>query len=72
MTTEEAIQRIQNDPDFVALKRFEYSLEKVMERFPEGAPDRTIAQALMISEDDVPRLYAEIVVRLREKLKVEI
>lgn len=72
MTTEETLLKIQNDPDFVASKRFDYSLARVLERFPDGAPDRTIAQALMISEDDVQRLYEEIVLRLRQKLKVEI
>jgi hypothetical protein len=72
VTTEEVIQRINSDPEFVNLKRFEYSLAQVMERFPEGAPDRTIAQALMIAEDDVSRLYNEIIERLRVQLKIEL
>lgn len=72
MTTEEALKRINSDPDFVAIKRYDYSLAKLLERFPDGAPDRTIAQALLIAEDDVERLYADIVARLRERMKVEI
>lgn len=72
MTTEEAMQRIVEDPDFVNLKRFEYSLAQVMDRWPEGAPDRTIAQALMISEDDVQALYQGVVAKLQGLLKVEV
>jgi hypothetical protein len=62
------MRRINTDPDFVATKRFDYSLAQVIERFPDGAPDRTIAHALMIAEDDVERVYQDIVARLREKL----
>lgn len=65
MTTEEAQSLIREDSDFVFLKRYDYSLSKVMDRFPEGAPDRTIAQALMITPDDVERIYSEILERLR-------
>lgn len=65
MTTEEAIHLISNDPNYVYLKRFDYSLAKVLERFPEGAPDRTIAQALMITTEDVERVYNEIIARLK-------
>lgn len=69
MTTEETLERIKNDPDFVALKRFDYSLAKLLKRYPEGVPNnKLIAQALMISEDDVERLYAEIVETLKNKL----
>lgn len=28
--------RIQTEPDFVNLKRFNYSLEAVLDRYPEG------------------------------------
>jgi len=68
MTTEEALFRINNDPEFVYLKRLDYSLTRVIERFPEGAPDRTVAQALMITAEDVHRIYNDIVMRLRAKL----
>lgn len=68
MTTEEAQQRINTEPDFVYLKRLDYSLARVVERFPDGAPDRTIAQALMITTEDVERIYADIVNRLKTRL----
>ena len=68
MTTEEALFRINNDPEFVYLKRMDYSLTRAIERFPEGAPDRTVASALMITVEDVNRIYHDIVMRLRAKL----
>lgn len=71
MTTEEALVLINTDEDFVYLKRLDYSLARVVERFPDGAPDRTIAQALMITTEDVERIYNDIVARLKVKLATE-
>lgn len=68
MTTEEAIARLHTDPDFVCIKRFDYSLENLLQRFPEGAPDKTIAQALMITIEDVERLYNGVIAKLRSTL----
>lgn len=70
-TVEEIRTRIQTEPDFVNLKRFDYSLEKVLERYPEGAPPRLIAQALLMTEEEVEELYQQTVVRLREVMKVD-
>jgi hypothetical protein len=68
MTTEEVLALINNDPDFIHVKRFDFSMAKLLERFPDGAPDRTIAQALMITPDDVQRIYDDIVERLKVAL----
>jgi hypothetical protein len=68
VSPEETIIRLHTDPDFVANKRFDYSLEKLVERFPDGAPDKTIATALMISVEDVPRLYADVMAKLRSRI----
>lgn len=68
MTTEEAITRLHLDPDFVCIKRFDHSLENLLKRFPEGAPDKTIAQALMIPIEDVERLYNDIMSKLKARM----
>ncbi len=69
MTTEEALRRINEDPDFVLLKRFDYSIVKLLARYPDGVPnDKIIAQALLITEEDVENLYGTIVEKLRAKL----
>ena len=41
-----------------------------MDRYPEGVPNRIIADALMITEDDVEEIYVRIVEKLREIMKV--
>jgi hypothetical protein len=60
------IDRINTDEDFINIKRFDYSLESLLERYPDGVPDRIIAQALNVSEGEVSGLYKSVVVRLRK------
>lgn len=66
---EEFKRRLETEPDFVNLKRYGYSLERVLDRYPDGAPDRLIAQALCMSEEEVEELYEEIVLKLREEIE---
>lgn len=68
MSPEEAIVRLHTEPDFVASKRFDHSLTKLVERFPDGAPDKTIAAALMIDVEEVPRFYDDIMSKLRKRM----
>lgn len=70
-SVDEIRTRIQTEPDFINLKRFEYSLEKVLERYPEGAPPRLIAQALLMTEEEVEELYQRTVLKLRDVMKVD-
>jgi hypothetical protein len=72
MTTSEAQKRIASDPDFVNLKRYGYSLATVMSQFPDGCPDKVIAAALLITEDDVRTMKDEVALRLRELMKVDV
>lgn len=65
MTSNEARQRIAEDPDFVYLKRFDFSLAKALERYPEGLPDKLCAQALMITEDDWEMVWRNLLDKLR-------
>jgi len=71
MTLEEARRRIEHDDDFVFVKRFDYSLTKLLERYPDGAPNRVIAQALLTTEEDVEAQYDRITRKTRRKMKVE-
>jgi hypothetical protein len=65
VTTVEVQSLLQTDPQFVYVKRFDYNLTKLLGRYPDGCPDHVIAGALMITEDDVEKLYASIVVKIR-------
>lgn len=63
--------RLNTDPDFILLARFDNSLAKAMERYPDGAPDHVIARALGMTEPELERCYRSIVVKLRALTKVE-
>jgi hypothetical protein len=65
MTPAEARRKVENDPDFIALKRFEYSLGKLVERYPDGCPDRIIAAALLMAEGNIEEMYQTAVAKLR-------
>jgi hypothetical protein len=64
----ETQKRLEAEPDFVALKRFDYSLDKVLERYPNGCPTRIIAQALLMTEEEVEAAYERVVEKLRKGL----
>jgi len=72
MTVEETRRKIAEDPDFVNVKRFDNSLKKMLERYPDGAPPKAIAQALLMTEEEVEELYQQVVLKLRAALKVEV
>lgn len=65
LTSAEVKRRLAEEPDFVHLRRFDYSLAKVLERYPEGCPTRLIAQALFVTESDIDTTYLAIVAKLR-------
>lgn len=62
--------KLQDDEDYINLKRFNFSLKETLKRYPEGVPDHLIAQALGIEEEDVSELYEEVVLHLRDLMKV--
>jgi hypothetical protein len=71
LSSEEIRNRIATEPDFVNIKRFDYSLEKVLERYPEGAPIKIIAQALHVTAQEVEETLEKVINKLRQKMKVD-
>jgi hypothetical protein len=71
VTYEEAKKKIDTDPDFVYSKRFGFSLEKVLDKYPDGAENKVIAQCLLMTEDEVEETLASVVQKLRLAMKVE-
>jgi len=71
MPSDDIRDRIDTDQDFVNLKKFDYSLEKTLEHYPDGAPPKVVAQALMMSETEVEELYQRIISKLRSAMKVD-
>lgn len=68
MVSDEVRKKIDFDPDWIAIKRFDFSLKKLLERYPEGVPVRIICQALAMEEKDVESLYNQLLEKLREEL----
>jgi hypothetical protein len=67
--------QIDTDPDYIALKRYDFSLEKFLERYPNGVSDdeagvRVIARALQMTEDEVRKTSDRIVGALQRAMKV--
>ncbi len=65
-------RRIETDRDFIAIKRFDFSLAKLEARYPNGAPNKVIASALKMEQDEVEAAYQSAILKLRAAMKVEI
>lgn len=63
-------RRLEQEPDFILLKRFSNSLAELLERYPEGAPENVIAKALGMEEDEVEEFYQRVVLKLRRNMGV--
>ena len=72
MTQQEAKQLIDSNPDFIHSKRFDNSLSKCLDRYPDGAPTKLIASSLLMSEDEVEALYGKVIRKLRNAMKVDV
>lgn len=69
---DEVKHMIEHDPDYIASKRFGYSMAKLLERYPDGCPDRVIASALLMTEEEVEQRYQMIVRRLRRHMRANV
>ena len=64
-------QKILEDPNFVAIKRYGNDLSALIKRYPEGCPIHIIAQALEITEEEVEIRYQQIISCLRTLIGVD-
>lgn len=63
--------RIQTEPDYVALKRFSFSLKKLKARYPDGAPSHVSANALCLAKEEFDKKYEQIVEKLRMLMGID-
>lgn len=68
MNQQEINKLIESEEDYIYLKKYDFSLKKLLERYPDGCPNRIIAQALLMSEDDIEELYEQIVEKLKQRM----
>jgi hypothetical protein len=68
---EEIKKMVQEQPDYIALRRFNHSLAKLLKRYPDGCPNHVIAAALAMTEEEVERTYKGVIEKLKKELTVE-
>jgi len=61
---------LEQDDDWIAIKRLDYSLANLLAKYPDSVPDNIIASALMMSPEEVEDLYQETIQELRELMGV--
>lgn len=61
---------IARNPDFVNSKRFEFSILKVEQKFPDGCPDHMVADLLDMTPEELEGEWDVIVRTLRGRMGV--
>lgn len=64
-------KKLQKDPNFIALKRFDYDIKQLEDRY-EVCPAHIIAQALLISEDQVEAEVQKVILKLRNLMGIQL
>lgn len=72
MNFDVAKKKIDEEEDFIYSKRFDFSLKKALERYPDGMPPKMVAQALLMSEEEVEALFQKILLKIRKEMKVDL
>jgi len=70
-TKEDIQELIRTDEDFIHCPRLGNSLEKLIEKNPDGVEDDRIAKVLMLSEEEVKGLFAKAIVKLRSAIGLD-
>lgn len=63
---------VETRSNFIYAKRFDNSLKKLLVRYPDGVPDRIIAQALLVTEEELERMWENIIQKLRKSMGVDL
>lgn len=58
-------EALNTDPDFIDLEEYDFSLDKLLEEYPEGVPLRVISAALGLSVKETEELYEGILEKLK-------
>jgi hypothetical protein len=64
--------KLESEADFILLKRFGFSMKRLLERYPDGCPDEVTAQALGCTVEEVQERYQNVVLELRRRLQVDV
>lgn len=64
-------QMLEQQPDFIAIKRYQNSLAMLLQRYPDGVPSHIGALALDLTEQQVEERYQAIISCLRKEFGLE-
>ena len=65
---EEKKRKILEEDDFIDHPKFKNSINKLIEKYPEGVSNEVIAKVLNISEEEVEETYNSAIQKLRDNL----
>lgn len=71
MDKTEIIKRVMTEEDYARCPKFNNSINKFTAKNSEGVDNSVIARLLMISEDEVERMFQEALYLLREEMTRE-
>lgn len=66
---ENKFKKINEEPDFIVLNKFDCSIKKLLEKYPDGVPDRLICQALLINETELDLIWKGIITKFKKRFK---
>lgn len=71
MIKDDIKKKILEDRDFINVKRYDFSLKKLLESYPDGVPEELICRALDMTSKEVHDTYLRCVVKLKNAMKVD-
>lgn len=70
-TKEDIQELIFHNEDFIHCPRLGNSLEKLIDKNPDGVDDKRIAKVLLMSEEEVKRIFASALFKLRKAIGLD-
>jgi len=71
MEKNEILKKILEEEDYIRCPKFSNSINKFTEKNSEGAENATIARLLMMTEEEVERIYQKAIAILRKEMSDE-
>lgn len=68
--SEEKKHKILSEDDYIDSPKFKNSLKKLLEKFPDGVDDTTIASILNITEQEVQDKYKSAILKIKKQLNL--
>jgi len=71
MIKEDVKKKILEDRDFINIKRYDFSLKKLLQSYPDGVPEELICRALDMTPKEAHDTYLRCVAKLKSSMKVD-